>query len=592
MAGAFERELTPEQLALLAAGGSKVYNRSGIGVMPPEEAQGGADVVWAMTGIPMMQEGYADASGAFGPEGELSDLPIGVGKMAMGALPYGGPVAKAVMATLPRAATFLGLGGAATGMTSAAEAREAKAKKKAPQVKLRGAFGPEGQPPETELPLQPSKPTAEPTLYDLAAERDPRAKLALDSYKAAVAQNDADMARLSGSYKLEAGRGGSGPRAAAIQQQIKEAQQAASERVAPLQDKLNEVVSPYLPFDQAYPGLSQAWTGVQLSAPMLAALATRGTGRAILNAPKRGLNNAVKGAERALDTGKIAIADRKIAEATSRAARYGDELPSAGGNFITDVAMPAIAGTGLGAELSMLPEQYNKRNTLPGTEDNRLATERLSPENILKTAAPGAALGFLGGLGGSHYVPGRPVLPNVDGAKALGALAGPEAGGAAGYLTRSKEAERALQALDNAPLSPAVTPPTGAKQPDLSGMNTGYTPPAGPKARAKAAPRRPVHRLWNAAIRKAEAAKNKDAALEAIRALPAQDGMTGVRVAVNKGHMARAIKKTQETNGKGLANTLREMKRELTRRNMLKAVAPIATVGLGAAEATRDREQD
>ena len=254
--------------------------------------------------------------------------------------------------------------------------------------------------------------------------------------------------------------------------------------------------------------------------------------------------------------------------------------------------MPTIAGMGLGAELSMLPEQYNKRNTLPGTEDNRLATERLSPENIYKTAAPGAVLGFLGGLGGSHYVPGRTVLPNTDGAKALGTLAGPEAGGAAGYLTRSKEAERALQSLDNTPLPPAVKPPTGPKQPDLSGMNTGYIPPAGPKPKAKAAPRRPVHRLWNAAIRKAQAAKNKDAAFEIIRNLPAEEGMSGIRTAVNKRHMLNALKDTQETNGKGLANSLRAMKAELALRNMLKAAAPVAPVGLGALEATRDEEQD
>ncbi len=620
----------------------------------PEDFQSAEDyynALWGATGIPLMQEGYGDVQGAFTDEGAWTDVPIGAGKMAMGALPYGGAISRAALATLPRTAAVLGALGFTTGLTGEAEAARRKA----------AAQLPAAEPPiETAAPITPSAPPAKPTLYELAAERDPRAKLALDAFRAATAQSDADMARLSDAYRKEASRGKAGPLAADIQRQIGEAQEASAKRLAPLQEKLDAAVAPYLPFDQRFPALSQGWTGIQIAVPMLTALATRGAGRAILNAPRKALNRSVQQAEKALDKGKVAVADRKIAEATRRIDKMDTTAPTSGGNFLTDVATPAIAGTGIGAELSMLPEQYNKRNTLPGTEDNRLATERLAPENILRTAAPGMILGGLGGFTAGH-LPGRAVFPNVEGARALGQVAGPEAGGAAGYLMRSKESERALRALDEAPLPAVETarlpapasvtersafaraePEVLTPQPTMterfrfgqpapsapsevpmvfgpqswppsfgSPASMGELVPAAsrsvaPKTKtaqqskpAEAAPQstaaEPIvdrsrtkarTRLWDGALARAEAAKTKQQAIDEIRSLTPNAGMSGSKVGVTKRRMIKAIEQSKGKSGRDWRADIEALRDDLKS----KGLYGVSAAGIGASAVTQKRE--
>lgn len=426
MPGAFgthRKPMTPEELAA------------------KEQAISSAnEFLWAMTGIPMATEGVRDIQGAFADDGfHPVDAGIGAAKVGVGALPFLGKLAAPLFSTLPRAAGTISVSSLIPGFVTDAEAarRDAEKKKRKAQ-KSKNTQPTDGSSIETgSLPSSPGSTTpegafasgasgapstadqSEPDIYELAAKRDPLLRQILDKRKMLLSTHNRDRARLENQYAVEAGRGHAGPLAAGIQKDIAKLQSDLALQLEPIDAQLNSAVEKYLPFDQAFPNVAPHMTGLNVALPFLAALATRGAGRALLNAPTKRLNRAVAQGEKAYDAGRVGMADRKASEVGEYLKSYkGDGPFSVGGNKWTDVVLPSVAGAAAGAEVSLYPDQYNRRNALPGTKEQTLAEDKLKPENFAKSAFPGMALGALGGFTAGH-MPGRVVYPNVAGGRAL-----------------------------------------------------------------------------------------------------------------------------------------------------------------------------
>jgi hypothetical protein len=189
--------------------------------------------------------------------------------------------------------------------------------------------------------------------------------------------------------------------------------------------RLTELTKSNLPFAQAHPDLAANWPLVQLGAPALTGYLTKTTGNLAERAARAPWNRTVDAAERYMfprfmkpDPARGTYQADKAAEYLK--AEHGPALRGAS-DFMRDTGLPVLAGTVAGAETSLFPEQYNKRNAPIGSKEREDAERRL--EDFWATAAPGAALGFLGGLGGSHLVPtvgpGRYPGPSTEALKRL-----------------------------------------------------------------------------------------------------------------------------------------------------------------------------
>lgn len=415
------------------------------------------DFTYEMTGIPLAGRGIEDLQKTDDPWAQAR----GAGELGLAALPFAGPLARAAFATAPRTLAVGGAYGVVPNLVTEAEAAKYRKKQRPAQrsvVRKRESPPPAPEPVVRMDTAPPADPNAPPDLVSLAAQRDPRIKIDMEEKK-----------RLERIIDTESNsKGGFGPRA-----------QAAQTELNAVNARLQKAIEPYLPFDQAYPGPSANWSALQFGVPAVAALATRGIGRAFTNEAPRRLNSATRQGERAFDGGwfkgpDLAKADRKLTEVKGRLSSYKD--PGFIERQMVDSVMPAGAGAVMGAEMSVFPEQYNKRNTLPGTPENKLANERLAPDKIFDTMKPGAIMGALGGFTATHVAPGIRVTADRERAQAFVDRMGAKASPAAKAKARDIEAERLVNASGKTP----PTPPT---------------PPAKP-------PLKPRDKWWNATINK------------------------------------------------------------------------------------------
>lgn len=208
--------------------------------------------------------------------------------------------------------------------------------------------------------------------------------------------------------------------------QANEQAAAARRRVADVQSRydstLQQATASSLPWDQAYPNLSQNYAALQFAGPAALAYLVRGGGNAMLNAYTRPWRNAVTSAERNLGRAVSAeagsVAERSAMGnamlATNTANSYLNSAgtgPSAGYEWARRIneVLPIAAGATLGGEMALFPYQHNRR--LPtGTQARTEADAAIgNPLSWIGTALPGAAAGALGGLTGSH-IPFAPLL--------------------------------------------------------------------------------------------------------------------------------------------------------------------------------------
>ncbi len=204
----------------------------------------------------------------------------------------------------------------------------------------------------------------------------------------------------------------------------KATREGAIQQAAALQEKLTsrvaELTKSSQPFAQAHPDLAANWPWVQLGAPALAAYLTKNTGELATRVANAPWNRAVRRAEESLFPPEQGMLSRwlgrpapeknyeRAAYETAKAQEYmKNQWPAPVRHsleFARDTGLPIAAGITAGAEASLYPEQFNRRNAPEGSPEKENATRRLEDE-FWKTAAPGMGLGFLGGLGGSHLLP-------------------------------------------------------------------------------------------------------------------------------------------------------------------------------------------
>ena len=175
-------------------------------------------------------------------------------------------------------------------------------------------------------------------------------------------------------------------------------------------DRLSAASRSSLPFDQAFGPLATAWPAVMALGPGVAASATRNLGN-LAEAPRAlRWQRAVRQADDAFSSGN----NRAFEYYGNRATRFLEDEPGRVRQhtepFLRDVAMPTLAGTVVGAELAMFPHQYNRRNAPVGSPEREAAETALNQDNIWRTMAPGAVIGTLTGLTGSHVLPSASLL--------------------------------------------------------------------------------------------------------------------------------------------------------------------------------------
>jgi hypothetical protein len=217
--------------------------------------------------------------------------------------------------------------------------------------------------------------------------------------------------------------------------------QRASEQLPDLRAqfaaRIGELTKGSLPFDKAHPWLASNMPWLRFVAPMAAAYATRATGNLASRWAAQPWNKAVTEAEEAITSGSsnadfLAGKAREFlrqhegdgtaasaADAGVPPPRPLDRLMSrflgdgeGSDHFVRETALPVVAGTTLGSELSLLPYQYNRFNAPEGSQERNEAMRALAPGVMFETMAPGAVAGFMGGLTGSHLLPAG--LPGRD----------------------------------------------------------------------------------------------------------------------------------------------------------------------------------
>lgn len=460
------------------------------GAFAPDNIADTADTVgdfaFGMTGIPMAAQAGEDLAAY---DSDPWKAARGAGELGISMLPMSGPLSRAAFSTIPRAVGSATIMGAIPNLVTEAEAAQKKKRSEpAPDTVVRK---PKIKPtmPDPVVKIQPDAPVAtnangEPDIVSMAAKRDPRIKIMADEKR-----------RLESIIDTETnGKGGYGARA-----------QKAKGDLDEVNKQLTEAIKPYLPFDQAVPPwLARNWQVAQFGVPALVGLMTRGMGRAALNVAPGRFNQAVNQGEKAFHGGMfskpdLAMADQKMLEIQQRLRSMKGAKGAGMKEFMAGTVMPVAAGAVTGAEMSVAPEQYNRRNTLPGTPEHDLAEKKMSPENIFETMKPGAILGAAGALTSTHMIPylSKPVADAERGQAFVDLVKG-KGGDAAKAKAKYAAAEAKLN-------TPPPTPP-----------NTPPKPPLTPK-----------DKWWNKAIGKVKSSQSVDEAMQAIDSDPTMARLNG-----------------------------------------------------------------
>lgn len=386
--GSMTGELTPEQWEAVYGTGRQVgRSAASVGAMafPPA-----ALPLMAGLGAESTYQAYKNPSAD-----NIAQAGADVGLMPFGGA--GGMTGKLIEALTGTSAKLVGItGGLTVGATAGMSEAEAKAKaRKESKAQPEAATG-------------GSEPAGN-DIYALAAKRDPRVKAALD-----------DKARIQSIIENETkGRGGYGPKAQAAQVELDKANV-----------RLEELVKQYLPFDQQYPALSQARPMAQLVLPGVLGYATKSAEQIGKRIDSKFLSQNIDRLNKNLDGSApdFSKATAQVKELENRLDRVypkdtlGGKVTQAAGKAAKEVGT-AGAGAFVGAEIGAYPENYNRSNTLPGTDEHTKATKAMTPgmgtDELFGTTAGPAVMGAIGAMTGRH-LPNIPnARPRVDEARSL-----------------------------------------------------------------------------------------------------------------------------------------------------------------------------
>lgn len=176
-------------------------------------------------------------------------------------------------------------------------------------------------------------------------------------------------------------------------------------------DKITELNPPKQSFEDAYPGVAQAWPFVQGAIGAGVGAVTKGVSNVIQKAATKPWNRAVTKAEEAINPGTVSRMMGKEADAavahqeTQKAAEFLKDYEKGGfwrglGNVADEVA-PAATGAIAGAEANALKYRYNADNAPEGSPE-QLAAKQALGDDMAATIGSGAALGAMGGATGAH----------------------------------------------------------------------------------------------------------------------------------------------------------------------------------------------
>lgn len=533
-----------------------------------ENAEDYYNALWGATGIPLMQEGVSDVAGAFGPDGSASDVPLGVGKAALGALPFVGPAARAAFATVPRAMSMGGLYGGLPMVTS--DSAEAQSKKAAPApVPEPDADGlVQGLLPDQYSELQKLNAKISKSAWSSGAERRTIEARVKDLNAAATR---AIERKLTMKGELE-------------NKKALDAQAIANKEAAATQERDQAYKDANTPIKEKYPGLGYAIPAITgaLAFGSGALLRGRGIGqnRRALDEVTTKIDEALRARTLARQSGNAAAADdatdlaRRLTTQQQKLVKDSKGIIGPGGG------KALAAGATFGIAGKVLPDEIDAQRALPGSP---LEKDVMSRWDSIPEAAKNLAIGAVSGLSAAE----------------MGSVARK-----AGSFSRGTYTDRSPEIDAQWTPGPGPKPNNpgggGPAQPDLSGMNNGYVPP---KGAGPAGPNNPPPdgkrftsdraKFWRRAFKIAEKEQgniqDKEKIISEILALNPGKYYPKAKAAAAKRRMAQELRGSQSTTGEGLSRKLQSLRRSM-KDNGTYSVAPIAA-GLGIDAATRTPEE-
>ncbi|MGE3284172.1 MAG: hypothetical protein AB7O13_24775 [Alphaproteobacteria bacterium] len=212
-------------------------------------------------------------------------------------------------------------------------------------------------------------------------------------------------------------------------QSADEVRRRASEEASRLTQQIVDEIAkrnpPQMPFEKAYPQLSQLLPFVQLGVGAAAGSGLRTAQNMVSRLNIGPWTRAVRRGENALERGAIDTAARNATVAGEFAADY---TPPGRLSGLMHQAVPMVGAGAAATEVGLFPHQYNLRNAPEGSPEKEAANRALgTPGGMAETALKALVPGMFGGYSGSHFplVPAarapiarsRALSQNVDAAK-------------------------------------------------------------------------------------------------------------------------------------------------------------------------------
>lgn len=183
-----------------------------------------------------------------------------------------------------------------------------------------------------------------------------------------------------------------------------EAASQAAELRKQLNAELLKIQQSKAPFRDTAVG--QMWPYVQAGAPILAGLAVKGGQNLLANRGPKALDNALLEFEklraRGGTPGDLSYAAGKVGSIADDIKPPPQTMGGRAWETVRDTGPATIAGGTVGAELNLLPYQYDRRNAPVGSPAHTEAEQQLSAENWGRNALLGLGIGALGGQTASH----------------------------------------------------------------------------------------------------------------------------------------------------------------------------------------------
>jgi hypothetical protein len=229
---------------------------------------------------------------------------------------------------------------------------------------------------------------------------------------------------------------------------------AAKDALQAFQDAVSAAAAPHEPFDKKFPELSQTLPFVAGAGPMALGLVAHGAGNLSESLTNLGWRGAINRGMRAMSESDAPMA-----------ARYGNVVKAyqdayvpptlagkagAAGSDLWHTAGLMGGGALIGAEARALPYQYNANYADPGSPAQVEGAKMRGAAGLEDVYLPGAAVGAVGALSGSHIPLPKINAPLARSRGFLGDLTGGgiEATDVANRMAKSAAAQQGVDAMN------------------------------------------------------------------------------------------------------------------------------------------------